>query len=166
MTSFLKRSLAMAGIAGLTVAGAHFTMQAPAVAEDEPMATSADAAIVYRKNVMSGIGSNAQAMVAITKGDIRNDDAFSAHADMLAIAADLTIDAFRQNTHGEGRERTTAKENVWTDWDGFRRGFNGLAERATVVADFAANGNMDAARAAMPDLMKACKACHEDFRTR
>lgn len=168
--SMIKRSMkvsgAIAGVAATAVLGFQLAMQTPAVADDHAMASSPDAAITYRKNVMSIVGANAQAMGAIAKGDVNNEDAFADHADMLAIAADLTVAAFEQDTHGKGNEKTTAKQEVWSDWDTFRKGLNKMAEDAITVADYAANGDMDLAKSSLGDLLKNCKACHDDFRTR
>lgn len=157
----LKRGLSILGVAALTLGAVQ-----PAMADDhEAMAVNADDAIKYREAIMEIIGSNMTAMVQIAKGEVKAPDTtFSAHADMLATAGELSYDAFKQNTHGQGKEKTTAKENVWTEWDKFKEGLDKMNDAAMVVANYAAEGNMGLAKGAIGDLGKACKACHDDFR--
>jgi hypothetical protein len=61
-----------------------------AAAEDD-----ADAAIKYRKDVMSAVGGHTKALVAILKGEISQKDALALHADGLLAATrtGLTIEA-------------------------------------------------------------------------
>lgn len=166
LATTLKRSLTILGVTTLALGVVQFAPVQPAVADDhEVMAENPDDAIKYREAIMETIGANMTAMVKIAKGEVKAPDStFSAHADMLTMAGELSYDAFSQNTHGKGKEKTTAKENVWTDWDKFKDGLDKMNDAALVVANHAAEGNMDAAKGAIGDLGKACKACHDDFR--
>ena len=88
-----------------------------AAAEAEP-----DNAIKYRKAVMSVVGGNMSGLVMIAKGEVEHAEALAAHAQMLAETSELSLAAFRQNTDGQGRERTTALGKIWSDWDDFEEG--------------------------------------------
>ena len=159
--SSLKRRLSILGVVALALGAVQ-----PAMADDhEAMAGNPDDAIKYREAIMEIIGSNMTAMVQIAKGEVKAPvTTFSTHANMLAMAGKLSYAAFKQNTHGQGKEKTTAKENVWTDWDKFKEGLDDMNDMALRVANYAADGNMDLAKGAIGDLGKACKACHDDFR--
>lgn len=129
-------------------------------------AAAPDDAILYRQDVMQTIGANAHAMNLIAEGQIPYSAAFATHANLVASAATLAVDAFRQNTHGQGKERTTAKAEVWKDWAKFEEGLKLLEERAKTVATLAASGGAAAAKDALGDLFKTCKGCHDDYRTK
>jgi cytochrome c556 len=150
------RILAAAAVA-LTVAG---TSVGTAWAADP------DVIISYRKGLMEAIGAHAQALGNISQGKLPYDKTFLAHARMLAAAATLAPQAFEENTHGQGKEKTTAKEAVWTDWAKFERGLQDMRDRAKEVASVAASGGAAAAGPALGELFKTCKSCHDDFRTK
>ncbi len=126
--------------------------------------TTADNAIKYRKAVMGGVGANTKAIAMIAKGEVEHGEAFAAHARMLATAASLATAAFRQNTHGEGSEKTTAIAKVWDDWAEFEKGLKAMESEAGKLADLAEAGDMDGAKSQLGNVGKTCKACHDDFR--
>jgi len=129
-------------------------------------AAAPDDAILYRQDVMHTIGANAHAMYLISEGKLSHDAAFATHASVLAAAATLTVDAFKQNTDGQGKEKTTAKGDVWKDWAKFEQGLALLEERAKTVSNLAASGGLAAAKGALGELMKTCKSCHDDYRSK
>src|SRR5690606_24029758 len=85
-----------------------FSMTAGVAAAADP-----DDVINYRKQVMEVVGANTTALGLIAQGKVPHEESFLAHAEMLAQAATLTKAAFRENTAGKGREKTTAKPDVW-----------------------------------------------------
>lgn len=129
-------------------------------------AADADDVIMYRKGLMEAVGAHASALGAIAQGKLPYDKAFLAHADLLAGTAALAVEAFKENTHGQGKEKTTAKEGVWTDWAKFEQGLHDLEDRANEVASLAASGGVATASPALGGLFKTCKGCHENFRTK
>lgn len=126
------------------------------MAETEP-----DAAIQYRKALMSTVGGNMKASALIIKGEVEHKDALAAHARGIAAAATLAPAAFKQNTHEKGSEKTTSNANVWKDWDKFSAGLKTLEIEATKLADLAASGDMAAAGNQLGVVGKTCKACHD-----
>ena len=126
--------------------------------------TAPDNAIKYRKAVMSVVGANMNGVVMIAKGDVEHRDALSAHARMLAEAAKLSPAAFRQNTDGKGKEKTTSKAKVWDDWADFEKGLKAFAEESAKLASLAESGDMDGLRGQIGKVGKTCKSCHDDYR--
>lgn len=132
-----------------------------AAAEAEP-----DNAIKYRKAVMSVVGGNMSGLVMIAKGEVEHAEALAAHAQMLAETSELSLAAFRQNTDGQGRERTTALGKVWSDWDDFEEGMEAFTEEANKLASMAEAGDMDGLRSQIGAVGKTCKDCHDDYRSK
>lgn len=151
---FSRRLLILAGAAALT-------LTASVASAAEP-----DDVIVYRKQVMESVGANTTAMGLIAQGKVPHDGAFLAHAEMLAKSATLAREAFRENTAGKGREKTTAKPEVWKDWAKFEKGLVALEAKSAEVLKLASNGGVRAAGAELPALFRTCKSCHDDYRTK
>ncbi len=149
MNRFTKITSASVLAAGVLMAGG-------VLAETEP-----DAAIQYRKALMSTVGGNMKASALIIKGEVEHKDALAAHARGIAAAATLAPAAFKQDTHGKGGEKTTANANIWKDWDKFAAGLKAMETEATKLADLAASGDMAAAGKQLGALGKTCKGCHD-----
>ena len=128
--------------------------------------TSPDNAIKYRKAVMSVVGGNMSALVMIAKGEVEHAEALAAHAQMLAESSELAPAAFRQNTDGAGREKTTALGKIWTDGDDFDKGMEAFIEEANKLASMAEAGDMDGLRNQIGAVGKTCKDCHDDYRSK
>ncbi len=148
-------AFALAGVVAAT------SLVGLAVAETAP-----DNAIKYRKAVMSAVGANMSALVMIAKGEVEHEEALAAHAQMLAETSELSLAAFRQNTDGQGREKTTAIAKVWSDWDGFEEGMETFTQEANKLASMAEAGDMSGLRGQIGAVGKACKDCHDDFRSK
>ena len=147
----LKRLFLAAGIA-MIASGAAFAAAEP------------DEAIKYRKNVMKSVGGHTGVVAAIIQGKAGTPDALAPHARGLYLSATTALEAFRQNTDGSGREETTAKGNVWSDWANFESKMNDFVEASRKMADAAEAGS--AGGAELQALGGSCKACHDDFRTK
>lgn len=152
----MTRSLIAVIVAG---AVGVFSMIAVAAADTDP-----DNAIKYRKAVMKVVGANMNGVVMIAKGEVEHKDAIAAHARMLAEAAKLSPAAFRQNTDGKGKEKTTSKAKVWNDWAEFEKGLRAMTEESGKLASLAEAGDMDALRDQIGKVGKTCKSCHDDYR--
>ncbi len=145
----------------IALAGAVGAFSAIAVAAAD---TAPDNAIKYRKAVMGVVGANMNGVVMIAKGEVEHKDAIAAHARMLAEAAKLSPPAFRQNTDGKGKEKTTSKAKVWDDWADFEKGLRAFAEESEKLASLAESGDMDGLRDQIGKVGKTCKSCHDDYR--
>lgn len=127
-----------------------------------PAFADADASIKYRKNSMKAIGSQMGSIVAILKGEIDNKDALATHAAMMGAATktSITIPAFKTNTDGQGKMKTTATGNIWTDWAKFEEGLKKMEQAGQAMAAAGANATFAEVKA----LGATCKSCHSDFR--
>ena len=128
--------------------------------------SDADSAIEYRKAVMGAVGSNMKGSALIIQGKVGFADNLVGHAQAIADAAKLSPAAFKQNTDGQGSEKTTSKGKVWSDWADFEKGLMALETEAAKLAEVAQSGDMAAAGAQLGVLGKVCKDCHDDFRTK
>lgn len=138
------------------------TLAATLVTAGSAMAADPDAAIKYRKDVMSIIGGSVSSIAAILKGEAGGTADLAALTQIMALAADPAIidAAFETNTDGQGSEKTTAKANIWSDWDKFKAISVKLNE---AVAD-AAKAGANVTFVEMKPVFAQCKACHDDFR--
>ncbi|MEM7508463.1 MAG: cytochrome c [Pseudomonadota bacterium] len=129
-----------------------------------PVAQAADAdnAIKYRKNIMKIVGGSASAIAAVLKGEAGQQADLAALTQMLAASTDpaITGAAFKQNTDDQGVEKTTAKGDIWSDWDKFA----GIAVKLNDAAKVAAAAGENVSFAEMKPVFAECKACHDDFR--
>ncbi|MGF1475646.1 MAG: c-type cytochrome [Geminicoccaceae bacterium] len=130
------------------------------------IAVEAVAAIKYRKGVMQGVGSNTNGLAMIVKDEVEFTDHMETRAQALALAANVALAAFEQNTDGEGGEETTAKADIWSDWDDFKSKMEAMSAEADKLVEVAASGDTGAVGGQLGELGKTCKACHDDYRTK
>lgn len=153
------KHLVTAGLLGAMIAAGSIT----------PIAANADemmdnAAVENRKMLMDGIGGAMGTLGCYLKGQCELPDGVVRNlANGIAFAATAAPSAFEPKTM-DASVKTTAKENVWTDWDNFAGRFPELKEAALAMAAVA--GDKSAMGAAMGDLGKNCKACHDEYRTK
>jgi len=111
------------GIAGLLALGG---IAGAAVAEDP------ESVVNWRKNTIGAAGRAAVALNDIRKGDLEEQDRITEIAEMMVISAKLAKEAFRHDTRGASVE-TTAKDTIWTNWDGRKWRVTGTLIALTVV---------------------------------
>jgi len=140
---------------------AAFSLTAGVATAAEP-----DDVINYRKQVMEAVGANTTALGLIVQGKVPHEDSFLAHAEMLAKASSLSKAAFRENTAGKGREKTTAKAEIWKDWAKFEKGLDTLEAQTAELVKLASEGGVKAAAPKLREIFGTCKSCHDDFRTK
>lgn len=135
-----------------------FAAGTPAMAQD----SDPDAIIKYRKGVMSAIGAKANALAAILKGDVNLKDALPANAEALAVSSNATVitGAFKQNTDGQGSEKTTVTAKLWEDWDRFEKAANDLQAATLEVSKLAAAGELTSLDQMKP-VFEQCGFCHK-----
>jgi cytochrome c556 len=128
-----------------------------------------DDIIKYRKNVMKSIGAQTGALVAILKGEVEATDSLAAHAKAFSASANavLITGAFKQNTDGQGSEKTTATAKIWSDWDNFAATAKKLEAAALEISNAAAEGKLTSFDQLKPALAQ-CGTCHKDagYRTK
>lgn len=134
-----------------------------------PMAANADemtdnATVENRKMLMDGIGGAMGTLGCYMKGQCDLPDPVLRNlANGIAFAADAAPGAFEASTP-DATVKTTANEKIWSDWDGFAKRFPEMKEAALNLA--AAAGDKSAMGAAMGNLGKSCKGCHDEYRTK
>ncbi|KJE34936.1 cytochrome C [Thalassospira sp. HJ] len=153
------KKLLTAGLLGsIMVVGAAFPMMAQA---DE---ASDNALVENRKMLMDGIGGAMGTLGCYMKGQCELPDPVLANlAKGIAFAAGSGPAAFEPQTP-DASVKTTAAGDVWTNWDKFAAGFPEMQQAALALAD--AVGDKGAMGAAMGNLGKTCKGCHDEFRTK
>lgn len=127
-------------------------------------AFAADADVVkYRQNNMEIIGGHMGSIAAIVKGEVSNMDQLEAHAKGLSAAAALSEGAFK--TKAQSKD-STSKDDLWNDWAKVAEGFKALQTKADALAVAAAGGDKGAIGAALGDVGKSCKGCHDAYRVK
>lgn len=133
----------------------------PAVAS----AVEPEAAVKYRQNNMKAIGAYMQNTVAILKGEVPYAEQLQANALGLAAAAKLSPAAFKTDTSASD-VKTTAKPDVWQNWEKFEGGLGMMAERADALVAAVDSGDKGAIGQAVQAVGETCKNCHDNFRSK
>lgn len=140
------------------------TFLAVSVFSIETTATAQDAvtegAIKYRKSVMKAVGGNMGAIVGIIKGSGDMAD-LGLHTKQMA---ELSMIAGKLFPEGSDFGETTALPVIWEKPDDFAMAIKQFQTAAAGINSAAASGDMAATGAALNELGKSCKNCHENFR--
>lgn len=124
-------------------------------------AFASEADVKFRKANMEIVGGHMQSIVPILKGEVAHKDQLAYHARGIAEAAKASVAAFKvEAMDGE----TTAKQDIWSNWEKFEGGLTMMGEKASVLATAAEGDDMAAIGAAVQELGKTCKGCHDNFR--
>jgi cytochrome c556 len=116
--------------------------------------------VKYRENGMEVIGGHMGSIVAIVKGEVPYSYDLVYHAEGLAAAAPRVIPAFETKAM---TDKSEALPKIWDEWDDFEAGAKKLEDTAAALAVAAQGGDMGVIGAALGDVGKACKACHDDY---
>ena len=139
-------------------AGAALTSLSAAAQFQKP-----EDAIKYRQSVMTVMANHLGRVGAMAQGKAPFD-AKSA-ADNAAVV--LTMSKLPWVAFGEGTDKglpTRAKPEIWKDQAKVKDLSTKMMTEAEKFEAAAKTGNLDAIKAAIGDLGKACKPCHDDFR--
>ena len=116
--------------------------------------------IAYRQGAFKVVGGHMSSMVAILRGQVRQEN-FTMHAQGMADIAKVIPTVFPE---GSGEGKTEALAKIWTDQAGFKTAVNAFTTAANGVAEAAASGDMGATGAAFRKLSGSCKGCHDEYR--
>jgi cytochrome c556 len=111
-----------------------------------------------RHELMERIGKNAKSIGEAAKSG--NLEAVPAAAAAIEKDAAKTVALFPE---GSLHPASRAKAEIWTDWAAFEAQAKDLQTAAAALASAAASGGDVAAAAKV--MFKACKNCHDQFRT-
>ncbi|HWQ39826.1 MAG TPA: cytochrome c [Burkholderiales bacterium] len=136
-----------------------FAVSAQYVAAQKP-----EDAIKYRRGVMAVIGWNFGSMGAMAKGDKPYDAAaFARNAEIVAFMSKLPLEGF---TPGSEKGDTKAKPEIWLEMDDFKAKLEKMQAEVAKLADVAKGGDLNASKAQLGEAGKACKACHDKYRSK
>ena len=118
--------------------------------------------IRYRKAVMTLVKRHFDKVSAMAKGTVPfNRDELILQTGYLEMLSKLSLDGFVAGSH-EGD--TKAKAEIWTDWARFRATGEKFQAETAKLKEFSRKGPQDGLKAALSDLTRACKSCHDDFK--
>lgn len=80
--------------------------------------------------------------------------------DLQRWASEMS-DFFPEGSNGKPSE---AKDNVWSDWDGFLRSVESYQEGTEKLVEASSNKSLEATATAFKATLKSCKSCHNDFK--
>jgi len=98
------------------------------------------------------------------KGSSPSVETIQRHAAMLHERAQQLPGWFPQGSGPDSAPRTRAKQEIWSDPEGFARASQAFLTATRQLDEAARSGNVEAVRAAIPDLQSSCKGCHERYR--
>ncbi len=143
---------ALSGLAMAPLAVSHFD-------DKQPMQS-------YRQSFFTLVAMNFGPMGAMVKGDMPWDDAaMKNYADNLDTLMEL--DLLRGFAAGTDKGTTRAKPEIWENMDDFKQKFADLRKAADELDDVVEDGgDRKAIAAAMGNAGKACKACHDEYKSK
>ncbi len=122
--------------------------------------SGASGVVKERMDAMKAMGDSLKAVKAMVDGAAAYDAAkVAATAKAIAAEAVAMPDHF---PHGTDHAPSEALPAVWTEHEAFRSAAGDLGAAAEIL--LAASDDPSAARDALGDVARACKACHDDFR--
>lgn len=68
---------------------------------------------------------------------------------------------FPEGSNGKPSE---AKDNIWSDWDGFLRSVESYQKGTEKLVKASSNKSLEATATAFKTTLKSCKSCHNDFK--
>ena len=150
----MKMTYLIAAAAGLVLGGV--------IVATETSAGPAES-VKYRQTVMKGIGAHMGAISMVMKGEVAlGAPHVAANAEGIEASAKLIADAFKEKTGDAGP--TSAKANIWTDWQSFADKAKTLETESAKLVNIAKKGDMTAIGAQVKAVGDACGGCHETFR--
>ncbi|HEX4942987.1 MAG TPA: cytochrome c [Usitatibacteraceae bacterium] len=151
----MKRFALAAAVLAATSAAVAFAQQGPKP-EDE---------IRYRQSVMNVIGRAMGPMGAMAQGKA----AFNAAVVQKNSALIDSLIGLHWNSFGPGTDKgapTKADPKVWSEAPKFKKLAEDVQKAVAHLAAESKSGDEAKFKAAFGEVGKACKACHDDFRTK
>jgi cytochrome c556 len=120
----------------------------------------------YRQSWFALVAANFGPMTAMVKGEMPwQEDQMASYADQLAALT--TLDVMRGFADGTDKGTTRAKPEIWKNKADFQAKMDDLNTAVTAL-QAAANQGTDrkAIAAEVAATGKACKACHDDYKSK
>lgn len=124
----------------------------------------AEDAIKYRQAAMTLMSAHFGRVAAMAQGKVPFDA--KAAAENAALAQTMSTLPFEAYGPGTDAGRPTrAKAEIWTDAAGFKKADETMEKAMVKLAEAAKSGSLDAIKGTVGDVGKACKGCHDDYRS-
>lgn len=136
----------------------------PSQAQTPPLFAKPAQAITYRQSAFHVMGTHAQRLGSMAKGD-RPFEKSLAESDaqlieLLARQLDSTFPA------GSDTPPSKGKPEIWQDVTGFKQKMEDLKISTGKLSTAARSGDFNLFKAAYNSTAQTCKACHDGFRNR
>ena len=155
MTPLLRRLT----LAGAVVIGLAVTPFAVSHFDDKEMQQS------YRQSWFAMVAMNFGPMASSVKGEIPwNQEMMQGWANDLATLTTLNI--MRGFGDGSDKGTTRAKPEIWENKADFESKMNDLKTAAAALQKTTAGGDREAIAADVGAVGKACKACHDEYKSK
>ena len=119
----------------------------------------------YRQSLFAILGANFGPMGSMVKGEIPWDsERFSSFANDLATASEL--DFMRGFPDGSNGGKTRARPGIWENKADFESKLDDFRTQAGKLAEVAAGGDKQAIVEQFQATGGACKACHDDYKSK
>lgn len=119
-------------------------------------------AVKYRKSGMTMMSTHFGRVAAMASGRVPFDAKVAAdNAEVAAMLSKVTYAGF---VDGSDKGDTRAEPKIWTEKDKFNAAAGTLQEAMAKLNVAAKAGNLDAIKAAVGDVGKGCKSCHDTYR--
>lgn len=119
----------------------------------------------YRQSFFALVAANFGPMAAMVKGEMPWDE-----SKMKDLAGDLQslseLDVLRGFAPGSDKGTTRAKPEIWENMDDFETKMEDLWAAIDKLEDAAEGGDREAIAASVADTGKACKACHDEYKSK
>ena len=121
--------------------------------------------IKYRQSVYRVMGWNFGPMAAMMKGEKPYDkEVFARHAMIVSQVAPLAMEGFAAGP--DKGEDTKAKAEIWTKSADFKEKMDKMTVETNKLATIARAGSFDEIKKQFGATGGACKACHDDYRSK
>ena len=121
-------------------------------------------AIEYRQGIYHAMNWNFGPMNAMVRGKIPwNQADFSKRAQRIAFYSQQLLEGFPPGS--DTGAKTRAKPEIWQHFDDFTTKMHNFENAAANMAKVTQGSDQAASKQAFIDTAKACKACHDKYRT-
>ncbi len=154
----MNKTLRTTTLAVTAVAGLAFSIGAAShMVKEEPRQS-------YRQSYFTLVAMNFGPIGAMVKGEMPWDDAMlKTFADDLGALA--AMDVSRAFTPGSEQGPTRAMPCIWDNPDDFRTKLGDMREALVALQQAAGSGDREAVAGAVGTAGKACKACHDEYKS-
>ena len=118
--------------------------------------------IKYRQNHMKALGGHMGSLAAVIKGQAGSEKHVAGHAKAIAAIGTVMGDLYSADS---AKGETRAKAEIWSKPDDFKKVVAAFAD-ASAKLGAAADGDLNAVKAAFGGVGKTCGDCHKPFRAK